>query len=575
MAAPAATKCFFIFIANNSYLSRRVVRLGLITGFIALIGVLFSGLAAYRIHDQELTVDGIALARAIDVHASLVQDRLTERELLARVASGLFRSPSVIKANMLQPLRSSIYAFKTDFVVADWIARLRPDELEAARAELVSAGFPNPTIRSFDDAPLDLGSLDRPVDVLMDVEPRDQQTRTIPGRCLDQHPILGPMLARALAEMKSIASDPLPLLRPDGPIGLALAAPVLQEDDAQPAGFVTFSYELAPLMLANDDLSLFSVALKDPRSDNSELIANDRGVVISRTASPQGGAAAVTRRVAFGGRDWSLSYYAKTNAVVRAQQTAAIVAAIGLALTAIVCGLFGYVAYNNLRLSREIQVRIGFERRLTAVIDELNHRVKNILAVIQSIVTRTLRHGSDIDVARELLIGRIHAMSNVVSLLSESQWQGVKLKGLFEARAIPHAERIAISGPDIAVSARAAQSLSLLFFELASHSDEGLSLVGKHPHIVAHWEVNGEDPSFIFHFRWEEFNTSAATRRADSDFGVILLDRVAPEALGGTSKRYFTDVSYVYELTAPMETVIDMSERDRTEQLSAPLKPVR
>ncbi len=121
----------------------------------------------------------------------------------------------------------------------------------------------------------------------------------------------------------------------------------------------------------------------------------------------------------------------------RAQQTAVIVAAIGLAITGIICGLFGYVAYNNLRLSREIEVRIGFERRLTAVIDELNHRVKNILAVIQSIVTRTLRHGSDIDVARELLIGRIHAMSNVVSLLSESQWQGVKLKGLFEVALDP------------------------------------------------------------------------------------------------------------------------------------------
>jgi len=73
-----------------------------------------------------------------------------------------------------------------------------------------------------------------------------------------------------------------------------------------------------------------------------------------------------------------------------------------------VCGLFGLCSPTTiLRLSREIQVRIGFERRLTAVIDELNHRVKNILAVIQSIVTRTLRHGSDIDVARELLIGRI------------------------------------------------------------------------------------------------------------------------------------------------------------------------
>ena len=509
------------------------------------------------------------------MHASLVQDRLTERELLARVASGLFRAPSVVKANMLQPLRASIYAFKTDFVVASWIARLKPDELDAARAELAAAGFSNPAIRNFDDAPLDSRSTGKPLDVLMDVEPRNAETMAFPGRALDGQPILGPTLAQALADGKPVASDPIILLRPGGPVGLVLASPVLQEGDTAPAGFVTFSYELAPLMLANDDLSLFSVVLKDPRDNNGELIADRQGIVTARTVSPQGPAPSMLRTVTFGGRDWSLGYYAKTNAGIRAQQTAAVVAAIGLALTGIVCGLFGYVAYNNLRLSREIQVRIGFERRLTAVIDELNHRVKNILAVIQSIVTRTLRHGSDVDIARELLIGRIHAMSNVVSLLSESQWQGVKLKGLFEARAIPHAERIAVSGPDIAVSARAAQSLSLLFFELASHTDEGLSLVGKHPHIVAHWDVSGEEPDTIFHFRWEEFNTSAATRREDSDFGLILLDRVAPEALGGVSKRYFTDVSYVYELTAPMETVIDMTERDRTEQLSAPVKKGR
>ena len=56
--------------------------------------------------------------------------------------------PSVIKANMLEPLRSSIYAFKTDFVVAGWVARLKPNELDAARNELTNAGFPDPTIRN-------------------------------------------------------------------------------------------------------------------------------------------------------------------------------------------------------------------------------------------------------------------------------------------------------------------------------------------------------------------------------------------------------------------------------------------
>src|SRR5262249_34751111 len=82
----------------------------------------------------------------------------------------------------------------------------------------------------------------------------------------------------------------------------------------------------------------------------------------------------------------------------------------------------------------------------------------------------------------------------------------------------------------------------------------------------------GEEPDATFHFRWEEFNTSELTRRPDSDFGLILLDRVAPEALGGTAKRYFTEVSYVYELVAPMATVVDMTERDRTEQFAAPAR---
>jgi two-component sensor histidine kinase len=550
-----------------------VLRLGVIIAFIALVGTVLSGLAAFRVHDQELAIDRIALARAIDVHASLVQDRLTERELLARVASGLFRAPSVIKANMLEPLRSSIYAFKTDFVVAAWIARLKPDELQAARTELRQAGFANPTIRNFDDKPLETRTLDHPIDVLMDLEPRNAETSALPGVALNDQPIIGPMLSRAMAEGKPIASDPTPLVHANGPVGIVLAAPVVPDGAKAPAGFVTFSYELGPLMLANDDMSLFSVALNDPRSTGGELIANDQGLVTTRARLAEAAPPSAARTVTFGNRDWSLAYYAKSNAARHAEQTAAIVGVIGLALTGIICGLFGYVAYNNLRLSREIQVRIGFERRLTAVIDELNHRVKNILAVIQSIVTRTLRHGSDMDVARDLLIGRIHAMSNVVTLLSESQWQGVNLRGLFEARAIPHAERIAVSGPDITVSARAAQSLSLLFFELASHSDEGLSLVGKHPNITAKWEINGEPSEMEFHFRWEELNTSEATRRADSDFGLILLDRVAPEALGGTSKRYFTDASYVYELTAPMETVVDMTERDRTEQISAPVRP--
>src|ERR1700750_3268443 len=108
---------------------------------------MLSGVAAFRVHQQELALDNIAFARAVDVHASLVQDRLTERELLSRVAAGLFRAPATVTAHMLQPLRSGIYAFKTDFVVAAWIARVKPDELAIAQKELAAEKFAKPEIR--------------------------------------------------------------------------------------------------------------------------------------------------------------------------------------------------------------------------------------------------------------------------------------------------------------------------------------------------------------------------------------------------------------------------------------------
>src|SRR5262249_52346468 len=160
------------------------------------------------------------------------------------------------RANMLQPLRSAIYAFKTDFVVATWIARLKPTELAAAQHELANESFANPRIRDFEDEPLDLKAVDKPVNVLMDIEPRNAETITLPGGVPAGHWIVGPTLARALIDAKPVASDPVPLLRKQGPIGIVLVAPVLQEG-AEPAGFVSFSYELGPLMLANDDRSLF------------------------------------------------------------------------------------------------------------------------------------------------------------------------------------------------------------------------------------------------------------------------------------------------------------------------------
>ena len=538
-------------------------RPALIVMLLAFIGVVLSGLVAARVYSREVLIESAFLARGIESHARLVQERLSERELLTRVAVGLIRASSPLEPNALKPLRSSIYAFKADFVLAGWIAQLKPSDIARAQSVLAESGFGPAAIRNFDDSPLPVLPPDIDLNILMDVEP---QTAGLPGRVLNFEPNLAPVLKAAQESRAPAVSDPMALPRTNDSIGLVLAAPAFEDDATSPLGFVTFSFRIGPLMLANEAASPFRVVLCDPRDSSRELSTDNVGRVVP---SSMGDGARSLRTVSFGGRDWKLGYYAKADPTDRAFSLAIWTLAGGMLLSGMICGLFGYVAASNSRLRREMDVRTSFEGRLGAVIGELNHRVKNILAVTQSIVTRTLRPGGDIEEARELLIGRIHAMSHVVSLLSDSYWQGVKLRSLLETRAVPHHEQIVATGPDVIVSARSAQSLSLVFFELASHADSRLA--GNQPlNIIVQWHVTGEEPDEVFHLRWEEFNTRAETRRRDNDFGISLLDRVAPEALGGTARRYFTDVSYVYELTAPMKTVLDKTEIQRTGKWANP-----
>ena len=545
-----------------------MIRLVLIFALIAGVGIIASGFAARRAYDQEVAIERASLTHAIDSHLQQVRDRLADRELLTQVAVGLIRTPSTPQPNMLEPLRHAIEAFKDDFVLATWIERVDPSNLGQVQALLTASGFPRPELRAFDDRKLpDTFAPTAPVDVLMDVEPRTPDTSRLPGRIVDQTPTLGATIARAVETEGTIGTDPIELPRTDGALGIVLVTPVFTQGSPRLVrGFVTFSYRLAPLMLAHDDNAPFAVLLRDPRGSRGDYIS-ETGKLVPQS---EGAAVQTVKTVSFGGHLWTLNYTAQRDPTVRAFSLAMVVATIGFSLTSIICGLFGYVAFNNLRLSREIDARISFEDRLSAVIGELNHRVKNILAVIQSIATRTLRDGADVRIARELLIGRIHAMSHVVSLLSDSDWQGVRLRSLLESSVSPALKRVDAQGPDMIIGARAAQSLSLLLFELGSF--ESNSREGDTPRsITLQWSKNGEGADAKFNLRWQETSTSPDRRGAEDDFSDMLLDRVVPEALGGVARRYFADDAYVYELTAPLSIVVDQAEIDRTTRLSRPV----
>ena len=110
------------------------------------------------------------------------------------------------------------------------------------------------------------------------------------------------------------------------------------------------------------------------------------------------------------------------------------------------------------------------------LIDELNHRVKNTLATVQSIVTQAVRNSADPAVIRESIETRIAALSRSHDLLGREKWDGAGLRDLIGEALAPfsvtdgRAERFTIEGENIRLSPKAALALGIAFNELATNA---------------------------------------------------------------------------------------------------------
>jgi two-component sensor histidine kinase len=185
-----------------------------------------------------------------------------------------------------------------------------------------------------------------------------------------------------------------------------------------------------------------------------------------------------------------------------------------------------------------------------------------MLAVIQSIVVRSLRSGTIVDEARDLIAGRLHAMSHAISLLTETEWQGVSLRDLFCAPILPSTANISADGPEILIGARAAQALSLLLFELATNAGKFGALSTPQGAVTVRWSLDGTGDAAMFRLRWEEKGGKPPVDPKYSGFGHIVLDRVAPDAVRGAAKRFYTPSGFVYELEAPLWGLGDKGHAD-------------
>ncbi len=198
----------------------------------------------------------------------------------------------------------------------------------------------------------------------------------------------------------------------------------------------------------------------------------------------------------------------------------------------------------SVRVVQDITQRKQAEERQVLLMNELDHRVKNTLARVQSIAFQTLRTAPSPHAFYDAFEARLQALSNAHNRLNEAGWSGAPLRSLIEGELAPYRngndERFALQGPDLVLSARETLSLSLVFHELATNAAKYGALSGASGRVVVQWAIameTNEDSRLTL--EWCELDGPAVTPPEFCGFGTRLIQVSVSHELGGTVKLEF------------------------------------
>jgi PAS domain S-box-containing protein len=179
------------------------------------------------------------------------------------------------------------------------------------------------------------------------------------------------------------------------------------------------------------------------------------------------------------------------------------------------------------------------QQRQRLLLDELNHRVKNTLATVQSIAAQTLRPGFDPNLSRERFEARLRALSNAHNLLSEQKWASASLADIVRQEFGAHdGSRIVAEGEPVTLSPKHSIALALVVHELATNAAKHGALSSPDGRVGVRWSV----PDGRLVIDWEERGGPAATQPTHRGFGSRLIERVVGGELGGLFEaRYGTE----------------------------------
>jgi PAS domain S-box-containing protein len=187
-------------------------------------------------------------------------------------------------------------------------------------------------------------------------------------------------------------------------------------------------------------------------------------------------------------------------------------------------------------LTRDITERKELEEHKSLLIAELDHRVKNMLATVSAIVTRTQETSSSMAEFVTAFDGRIRSMAITHELLSCRHWHGLLLAELVRRVLAPYATAgtTQIEGPDVVLSAEAGQTIAMVLHELATNAAKFGALSAKNGCVSVRWgHPRYGDAESRFCIWWEESGGPTVRPQARSGYGTSVIRDLIPYELGG------------------------------------------
>ena len=217
---------------------------------------------------------------------------------------------------------------------------------------------------------------------------------------------------------------------------------------------------------------------------------------------------------------------------------------------------------NLVSTARDITERKAAEQHMHLLVNEVNHRAKNLLAVVQAVARQTAGEENP-KLFAKCLGERIGALAASHGLIVDSEWKGVDVGKLVTIQLSPFFDligsRVTLKGPPALLKPAAAQALGMALHELTTNACKYGALSCSTGSVCVEWDVAIHGGASIFKIRWSEHGGPQPKEPERHGFGQKVMVQAPEDALEGAVKLKYPSSGLVWELTAPAGRAICMA----------------